>query len=94
MELQKLMARGEARLSDSLLSLIKKKQDEKDFETELGLDVKWRVFNGKLNNSENIIETFLSKVVDIFHVSILCFLCFTLVVDFLMDLIKWIARFY
>jgi len=56
MKLQKLMARGESLLPDSVLSLIKNKQEEKGLETELGLHIKWRVFNAKLDDHEKIIS--------------------------------------
>jgi type VI protein secretion system component VasA len=79
-KLKKLMARGDELLSDSLLSLIKKKE-QKGLNTELGLDIKLKVFNRKLIVSKSITSSFLSDVVAIFHVSILLFLCFTLVID-------------
>jgi len=81
MKLKKLMARGDVFLSDSLLSLIKNKKEQKGLKTEFGLDIKWKVFNRQLIVSKIITSSLLSDVVAIFHVSILLFLCFTLVID-------------
>lgn len=72
--LQNLVACGEEHLSDSLLSLIKKKHEKKGLETESGLDIKWRVLNWKMIASEEI-RPLLSQAVAIFHVSILLSLC-------------------
>lgn len=63
------MIRGDVPISDSLLSLIKKKHKEKGLKTNYGLDVKWRIMNWKLLASEEI-RALLSKAVSIFHVSI------------------------
>ena len=81
MKLKNLMARGDPLLSDYLLNLIKKKQEKKGFETKLGLDIKWKIFNRKLIDSGIITSSLLFNVVAIFHVSIFFFLCFTLVID-------------
>jgi len=81
MKLANLMARGDALLSNYALSLIKNKQEEKGLGTELGLDIKWKVFNQQLIDSQSITCSLLSNVIDIFHVSIFLFLCFTLVID-------------
>ncbi|OIW09113.1 hypothetical protein TanjilG_11251 [Lupinus angustifolius] len=51
---------------DSLLNLIKKKHEEKGKETEVGLDIKWRVLNWKLAASDET-RKLLSKAVAIFH---------------------------
>ncbi|OIW15789.1 hypothetical protein TanjilG_04324 [Lupinus angustifolius] len=51
---------------DSLLNLIKKKHEEKGVETEVGLDIKWRVMNWKLAASDET-RKLLSKAVAIFH---------------------------
>ncbi|XP_020230967.1 uncharacterized protein LOC109811594 [Cajanus cajan] len=61
-----LVACGEKNIPDSLLSLIKKKHEEKSLEIGDGLDVKWRVINWKLDNSVEI-RKLLSKAVSIFH---------------------------
>jgi len=71
------MARGDGLLSTYHLSLIKKKQEEKGLGNELGLDIKWKVFNRQLIDSQIITCSLLSNVVAIFHVSIFLFLCFT-----------------
>ncbi|CAJ1955845.1 unnamed protein product [Sphenostylis stenocarpa] len=61
-----LAACGEKNIPDSLLSLIKKKHEEKSVDIDGGLDVKWRVINWKLDDSvEN--RKRLSKAVAIFH---------------------------
>ena len=66
-----LVAGGENSLPDSLLSLVKKKHEEKGLDIGVGLDIKWRLLNWKLASS---VETrkLLSKAVAIFHVSISC----------------------
>ncbi|CAL0324196.1 unnamed protein product [Lupinus luteus] len=51
---------------DSLLNLIKKKHEEKGLQTEVGLDIKWRVMNWKLAASDET-RKLLSKAVAIFH---------------------------
>ncbi|KAI4334319.1 hypothetical protein L6164_019029 [Bauhinia variegata] len=60
-----LVACGEADLPDSLLSMIKKKYEEKSLETG-DLDIKWRILNWKLASD---VETrkLLSKACSIFH---------------------------
>ncbi|RHN60385.1 putative histone acetyltransferase chromatin regulator PHD family [Medicago truncatula] len=67
MKLKSFMARGDSLLSDYLLNLIKKKQEKKGFETELGLDIKWKIFNTKLIDSGIITSSFLFNVAAIFH---------------------------
>ncbi|XP_027343821.1 uncharacterized protein LOC113856269 isoform X2 [Abrus precatorius] len=64
--LTNLVACGEKNIPDSLLSLIKKKHEEKSLDIVDGLDIKWRVLNWKLDTS---VETrkLLSKAVAIFH---------------------------
>ncbi|XP_050899565.1 uncharacterized protein LOC127106299 isoform X7 [Lathyrus oleraceus] len=64
--LHNLVIRGDVPISDSLLSLIKKKHKEKGLKTNYGLDVKWRIMNWKLLASEEI-RALLSKAVSIFH---------------------------
>ncbi|KAJ1397768.1 Zinc finger, PHD-type [Sesbania bispinosa] len=61
-----LVARGEENLPDSLLSLIKKKHEEKGLESEAGLDIKWRILNWNLDASDKN-RSLLSKAVAIFH---------------------------
>ncbi|KAL2981673.1 hypothetical protein AAZX31_13G303000 [Glycine max] len=65
-----LVASKEKDVPDPLLSLIKKKHEEKSLEIGAGLDVKWRVMNWKLDSdSDDSVETrkLLSKAVAIFH---------------------------
>ncbi|KAK7273760.1 hypothetical protein RIF29_14823 [Crotalaria pallida] len=57
---------GEEKLPDSLISLIKKKHEEKGLETGAALDVKWKVLNWKMVASDEI-RQMLSKAVAIFH---------------------------
>ncbi|KAK7324900.1 hypothetical protein VNO77_28830 [Canavalia gladiata] len=61
-----LVVCGEKNIPDSLLSLIKRKHEEKNLDIGDGLDIKWRVLNWKLDAS---VETrkLLSKAVAIFH---------------------------
>ncbi|KAI4322336.1 hypothetical protein L6164_022041 [Bauhinia variegata] len=61
-----LVARGEANLPDSLISMIKKKYEEKGLETGGGFDIKWRILNWKLA-SDNETRQLLSKACSIFH---------------------------
>lgn len=68
--LQNLLIRGEERIPDSLLDVMKKKHEEKVPDTPTDLDVKWRVLSGKIASPET--RLFLSKAVAIFHVSIVC----------------------
>ncbi|XP_057955697.1 uncharacterized protein LOC131149343 [Malania oleifera] len=63
--LEKLVARGEEELSDSLFNVIKKKHEEKGREVSANLDIKWRIFRGKMATSET--RAFLSRAVAIFH---------------------------
>lgn len=65
-----LVAGGEENIPDSLLSLIKRKHEEKGLETGAGLDIKWRVLSWKLIASDKT-RQLLSKAVAILHVSIL-----------------------
>ncbi|XP_061371540.1 uncharacterized protein LOC133314115 [Gastrolobium bilobum] len=61
-----LVARGEENLPDSLLSLIKRKHDEKCLEAGSDLDIKWRVLNWRSFSSDET-RQLLSKAVAIFH---------------------------
>ncbi|XP_020215166.1 uncharacterized protein LOC109799085 isoform X2 [Cajanus cajan] len=65
-DLASLVARGEENIPNSLLSVIKKKYDDKGLKNGDDLDIKWRVLNWKLDESDEN-EEMLSKVVDIFH---------------------------
>lgn len=66
--LQKLLVRGEEKLPDSLLNVIKKKHESKGLNTNTDYDVRWRLLSGKLASSET--KVLLSEAVAIFHVSI------------------------
>lgn len=68
--LQKLLIRGEEKIPDSLLDVMKKKHEEKVPDTPTDFDVRWRVLSGKIASPET--RLFLSKAVAIFHVSIVC----------------------
>ncbi|RDY12932.1 Increased DNA methylation 1, partial [Mucuna pruriens] len=61
-----LVACGEKNLPNSILSLIRKKYDDKGLEIKADLDIKWRVLNWKLAASDDN-RQLLSKVVAIFH---------------------------
>ncbi|KAL6988272.1 hypothetical protein U1Q18_014022 [Sarracenia purpurea var. burkii] len=62
--LQNLLIRGEEKIPDSLLDVIKRKCEDKVSDS---LDVRWRVLSGKITSSET--RLLLSKSVAIFHVS-------------------------
>lgn len=64
-----LVARGEQTLPDSLLSLIRNKYDNKGLDKRVDHDIKWRILNWKLNESDETRE-WLSKAHIIFHVSV------------------------
>ncbi|KAK7402099.1 hypothetical protein VNO78_14096 [Psophocarpus tetragonolobus] len=64
--LTSLVASGEKNIPDSLLSLIKKKHEEKNLEIEADFDVKWRVMNWKLDDAADN-RKLISKAVAIFH---------------------------
>ena len=66
--LQKSVVHGEQELLESLLNLIKKKDNEENFEMGIELDIKWRIVNRKIA-SNNETESLLSQAVAIFHVS-------------------------
>jgi GTP cyclohydrolase FolE2 len=74
--LENLVVRGEQKLPDSLLNVVRKKHEEKGSDSEAKVDIRWRVLNWKLASS---IETrqLLSKAVAIFHVSGVIFYCYT-----------------
>ncbi|OIW08531.1 hypothetical protein TanjilG_03207 [Lupinus angustifolius] len=61
-----LTACGEEELPVSLVSLIKRKREEKGLETEAGPDIKWMVLNWKMVASDEN-RQLLSKAVAIFH---------------------------
>lgn len=68
--LQDLVAHREKHLPNSLLNLIKNKNEKKGLGAEFGFDIKWRVLNKKLIASDDHkAEQLLSKALAIFHVS-------------------------
>ncbi|KAL2328537.1 hypothetical protein Fmac_021964 [Flemingia macrophylla] len=64
--LASLVARGEENVQDSLKNVIRKKCYDKVLKNKDDFDIKWRVLNWKLDESDEN-EKFLSKVVAIFH---------------------------
>lgn len=65
--LEKLVARGEERLPDSCLNVIKKKSEENILENGNSIDVRWRLLNGKIDPFGDT-EALLSEALAIFHV--------------------------
>ncbi|KAF5931046.1 hypothetical protein HYC85_031919 [Camellia sinensis] len=63
--LQNLVVSGEQKLQDSLLSIIKKKLEEKGSESSADLDIKWRLLGGQMASDDT--RLLLSKAVSIFH---------------------------
>ncbi|GMP88759.1 hypothetical protein CsSME_00040620 [Camellia sinensis var. sinensis] len=63
--LQNLVVSGEQKLQDSLLSIIKKKLEEKGSESSADLDIKWRLLSGQMASDDT--RLLLSKAVSIFH---------------------------
>ncbi|KAK7284960.1 hypothetical protein RJT34_19714 [Clitoria ternatea] len=71
--LENLLLGGAERLPDSLLGVIKKKQEEKGLEPITDIDVRWRLLNGKIASPET--RPLLLEAVSIFHE------CFNPIVD-------------
>ncbi|XWS71550.1 hypothetical protein CRYUN_Cryun03dG0147300 [Craigia yunnanensis] len=63
--LQKLIVRGDEKLPDSSLLVVKKKHEENSLESKANLDIRWRVLSGKMTSDET--RVLLSKAVAIFH---------------------------
>lgn len=63
--LQKLVARGQEKLPDSLLKVIKQKQEADDSNGDSEFDVRWKVLSGKIVTPED--KSLLSKAIAIFH---------------------------
>ncbi|RAL46045.1 hypothetical protein DM860_006199 [Cuscuta australis] len=63
--LQKLLSEGELSLPDSLLQIIKKKNQGKTLEENSVHDVKWRLLSGIMSSEET--RVWLSGAVSIFH---------------------------
>ncbi|PPS05298.1 hypothetical protein GOBAR_AA15362 [Gossypium barbadense] len=64
--LQKLIVRGEEKLPDSSLLVVKKKHEKNRLESKASLDIRWRVLSGKMISSDDT-RVLLSKAVAIFH---------------------------
>ncbi|XP_065855384.1 uncharacterized protein [Euphorbia lathyris] len=62
---QKLILHGAEKLPESLLGVIKKKNEEKGFENINDIDVRWRLISGKLASPEN--KLLLSQALAIFQ---------------------------
>ncbi|KAK4281555.1 hypothetical protein QN277_013033 [Acacia crassicarpa] len=69
--LQKFLIRGTEKLPDSLVDVIKTKQEENGLQSFNDIDVRWRLLNGKIASPET--RPLLSDVVSIFHVLQECF---------------------
>ncbi|KAK0604747.1 hypothetical protein LWI29_019050 [Acer saccharum] len=67
--LQKLICRGEEKLPDTCMNVIKKKREEVDACSATDVDVRWRVLKGKKVDTSDCggLRTLLSKAVAIFH---------------------------
>ncbi|KAF5473644.1 hypothetical protein F2P56_010245 [Juglans regia] len=63
--LQKLLVRGAEKLPDSLLDVIKRKQEEQGLDSINDMDVRWRLLSGKIASPET--RFYLSEAVAIFH---------------------------
>ncbi|KAG6690198.1 hypothetical protein I3842_10G002300 [Carya illinoinensis] len=63
--LQKLLVRGAEKLPDSLLDVIKRKQEEQGLDSINDMDVRWRLLRGKIASPET--RFYLSEAVAIFH---------------------------
>ncbi|XVF19831.1 hypothetical protein REPUB_Repub11eG0144500 [Reevesia pubescens] len=64
--LQKLIVRGEEKLPDSSVLVVKKKHEENSLESKANLDIRWRVLSGKVTSDDDT-RVLLSKAVAIFH---------------------------
>ncbi|XP_028777155.1 uncharacterized protein LOC114733823 isoform X2 [Neltuma alba] len=71
--LQKFLVRGAEKLPDSLVNVIKTKQEEKGLQPFNDIDVRWRLLNGKIASPET--RPLLLEAVSIFHE------CFDPIVD-------------
>ncbi|KAK3024427.1 hypothetical protein RJ639_044601 [Escallonia herrerae] len=63
--LQKLVVDGEEKLPDSLLNIIKKKNEDKGFEGSSDFDIRWRLLYGKSASEDT--RALFSNAVAIFH---------------------------
>ncbi|XP_061337691.1 uncharacterized protein LOC133284642 [Gastrolobium bilobum] len=71
--LENLLVRGDERLPESLLDVIKKKQEERCLEPLNEIDVRWKLLNGKIASPET--RPLLLEAVSMFHE------CFDPIVD-------------
>ena len=71
--LQKLLLKGAEKLPDSLLDVIKRKEEERGLQSFNNIDVRWRLLSGKITSPET--RFYLSEAVAIFHVSSALALC-------------------
>lgn len=65
--LQKLVDRGEERLPEASLDVIKKKNEQSGSDNAVDFDVRWRVLRGKKVDPSDGTRALLSKAVSIFH---------------------------
>ncbi|KAH9660465.1 PHD-type domain-containing protein [Citrus sinensis] len=65
--LQKLVDRGEEKLPETSLDVIKKKHEESGSDNAVDFDVRWRVLRGKKVDASDGTRALLSKAVSIFH---------------------------
>lgn len=65
--LQKLVDRGEEKLPEISLDVIKKKHEESGSDNAVDFDVRWRVLRGKKVDASDGTRALLSKAVSIFH---------------------------
>ncbi|CAN4119428.1 unnamed protein product [Withania somnifera] len=63
--LEKLVSDGEQNIPESLLKVLKEKNEGKDSENNSSLDIKWRLLSGKMSSEET--RVWLSRAVSIFH---------------------------
>ncbi|MCD9560322.1 hypothetical protein HAX54_018937 [Datura stramonium] len=63
--LEKLVSDGEQNIPESLLKVLKEKNEGKDSENNSSLDIKWRLLSGKMSSEET--RVWLSGAVSIFH---------------------------
>lgn len=63
--LQKLLLKGAEKLPDSLLDVIKRKEEERGLQSFNNIDVRWRLLSGKITSPET--RFYLSEAVAIFH---------------------------
>ncbi|KAJ8568379.1 hypothetical protein K7X08_027912 [Anisodus acutangulus] len=63
--LEKLVSEGEQSIPESLLKVLKEKNEGKDSENDSSLDIKWRLLSGKMSSEET--RVWLSGAVSIFH---------------------------